>query len=683
MDHFSLLHRLRVRLVGAPISLTLIIILLLGLVPALVMGSYFIKSGLADIQIAQREMHGLEVLRHLQPVDEFINNVPDDNDEMRKQAGLSWNVLNQMMKHGGQADLLDSRKHVAAVLAKLRVNIEGQQADAKPSFDALLRRVADQSGLILDPELESYYLMDIVVLKSRRLAHAAQEREAINNLSGDTRAQLLLISRHRMSDAAHDLQSAALSAVRGNTDGTLQRSNLLPSIGDTITAANAMIAGGNTKNAYQRLIAANRKSWIAAANALDRALAARKDKIETEMTAALVVCGGVIIMVLTLAGLVIAAITGSLRRLSQRLDMLSLGDYESEIPGVEFGNDIGVIAGALQHFVTLSGQIEAERMTAKAELEQTVTEVRRENDALLRQALDRQAEAQKVEREAVARLAQQLETQMSDLLAGSRTAAHQMDREASMMAESTSGVQREASAAAIAANEIRRSVEAVTPEVRAVAEQLQGYTQSLGEAKDLAKDAVKRVDIAKDRIAEFDHATGRAGAMLDLIAKVAHKTNMLALNASIEAVRVGEAGQGFMVVAEEVKALARSTRDAAQEISSQIKAMESANNAVAGAFGEVLEAVNVLALQSDNVASGMTDQAFAIDQVNFAINAASSELSTMVSSINGADRSATIAIERSAEMLLASKSVSDSVGTLDKSVRDFLGGLQSTRRLVA
>lgn len=679
----SLFSRLRARLVGAPISLTLTVILLLGLVPALVMGSYFVRSGLADIEVAERELEGVEVLRHIQPVDAFVTNPPTDKAEFKKQAGTSWSALNRAMKHDGHAASLDSKKHFDAVLAKLRMNIDGFDIDAQPSFDALVTRIGDQSGLILDPELESYYLMDIVLMKSRRLARAARELDEVNALSGNTRDQLLLISRHRLGDAARDLQAAAVSAVRGNADGTLQRSNLMPSINDTITAANAMIKGRNVSADHQRLIAANGKSWNAAANALDRALLARENRIKAEMTTALVVCGGVILLVLLLAGLVIVAITGGLRQLSQRLDMLSLGDYESEIPGVEYRNDIGVIAGALQHFVALSGQVEQERAQAKVELEQTVAQVRGENEALLAQALDRQAENQKLERQAVAQLAQQLESQMSGLLAGSRTAAHQMDREATMMAESTSGVQREASAAAIAANEIRRSVEAVAPDVRAVATQLQNYTSSLGEAKDLAKDAVKRVDIAKERIAEFDEATGRAGAMLALIAKVAHKTNMLALNASIEAVRVGEAGQGFMVVAEEVKALARSTRDAAQEISSQIKAMEGANSAVASAFGEVLDVVNVLATQSDAVASGMADQTLAIDHVNEAISAASSELSTMVSSIDGADRSATVAIERSGEMLAASKSVSDSVGTLDQSVRDFLGGLQSAQRRAA
>lgn len=678
-----LLHRLRARLVGAPISLTLSVILVLGIIPALVMGAYFVQSRQTGLETIDRGLHGIQLLRKLAPVGDYIVSPPIEKQAITSKAKAAWTRLNRAMRDKDQAMPVDSKKHVTAVLGKLQMLADGYESDPRPAYDALITRIGDQSGLVLSTEIENYYLTDIVVNKSRRLARAARELRDVRQLSGNTRVQLEQISKHRVSDAARDLQSAAVAAIKGNQDETLVRSSFLPAINATVTASNNLVTSKDGWEKYWVLVEANSKSWDASADALERSLQARKQFIAREMKAALAVSVGVLLVAVILAGLVIAAITGGLKRLSQRLDLMSLGDYSSAVPGTEYGNDIGVIANALQHFVDMSGELDAERANARAVLERTVEQVRKENEELLAQALDRQAETQKLEREAVAQLAQQLEAQMSGLLAGSRTAAHQMDREASMMAESTSGVQREASAAALAANEIRRSVEAVTPEVRAVAKQLQSYTSSLGEAKDLAKDAVKRVDIAKERIAEFDEATGRAGAMLELIAKVAHKTNMLALNASIEAVRVGEAGQGFMVVAEEVKALARSTRDAAQEISSQIKAMEGANSAVASAFGEVLDVVNVLAMQSDNVASGMNEQALAIDHVNEAISAASSELSTMVSSINGADQSAAVAIERSAEMLAASKSVSDSVGTLDESVREFLGGLQSAQRHAA
>jgi methyl-accepting chemotaxis protein len=680
---FQYLSRVRSRLVGAPIGLILSIILLLGLIPAALMGYYYVQSSLANIKVAERELEGVELLRHIQPIDDFVTNPPDDAAERKRGAIQAANILQRAMRHEGHAASFDSKKHFETVLGKFRMVTDGFEADPRPAFDALVTRIGDQSGLILDPELESYYLMDIVLLKSRRLARAAQELEAVGALSGNARDQLLLISRHRVGDAARELQSAAVSAIRGNADGTLQRSNLMATINDTITASNRMVSTGDIEANHEALAAANKKSWLAAANALDRALNARMARVNADMNSTLWISGGVLALVILLAGLVIAAITGGLRQISQRVDLMSLGDYTSEVPGVEYDNDIGVIAGALQHFVDMSGEVDAERARAKAELEETVERIQHENEQLLTQALNQQSQAQQTERQAVARLAAELEQQMSGLLAGSQAAAHQMSREAGLMADSTSGVQREASAAALAANEIRHSVQAVTPEVQAVAEQLQVYTASLGDAKSIAQDAVKRVDIAKQRIADFDSATMRAGAMLEVIGKVARKTNMVALNASIEAVRVGEAGEGFMVVAEEVKALARSTSEAAIEISSQIRAMEGANSAVASAFGDVLEVVNMLAAQSDTVAAGMSDQASAINHVNDTIGAASRNLTAMVSSIDSADKSASVAIDRSSEMLAASDSVSASVGTLDKSVREFLGGLQSAQRRAA
>jgi methyl-accepting chemotaxis protein len=676
----SFFSRARARLVGAPIGFSLSIILLLGLVPAIVMGAYFVQARQASIEIMDRELKGIELLRRLEPVGHYIVSPPIEKQAIKSKATIAWTRLNRAMRGQGGASQVDSKKHFSAVLGKLQMIAAGYENDPRPAYDALITRISDQSGLVLSTEIENYYLMDIVVNKSRRLARAARELRDVRQLSGNTRDQLEQISKHRVSDAARDLQTAAVAAIRGNTDETLARSSFLPAINATVTASNNLVAADDPWASYWILVEANRKSWEASAEALERSLQARRQMVLREMQAALVVSSTVLLFAILLAGLVIAAVSGGLKRLSQRLDLMSLGDYTSQVPGTEYRNDIGVIAGALQNFVDMSGELDAERARARAELEQTVERVRQENEQLLNQALQQQARAQEVERETVGKLAAQLEQQMSSLLLASRTAAEQMDREASSMASSTSGVQREASAAAIAANEIRRSVEAVAPQVEAVAAQLQGYTRSLGEAKEMARDAVLRVDIAKARMSEFESATGKASSMLELIAKVAHKTNMLALNASIEAVRVGEAGQGFMVVAEEVKALARSTREAAQEIASQIRTMDGANSAVAEAFGEVLHVVNTLADQSNIVASGMDDQAIAIVELSDRIATTTTDLATMVSSIDSADKSASAAIHKSSEMLSASKSVSDTVGSLDQSVRSFLGGIQGARR---
>jgi methyl-accepting chemotaxis protein len=679
----SVTQYFREKFLNISIGWALCVILLLGLVPAGVMGKFFVAGALQNIEIVDKELSGLEYLNHIKPIDDFITDMPDDHVEREEKAKQYWQLLQTSSDHDEHAGQFNSSKHVKAVLDKLRLVMNGEDVDPRPSFDALISRLGDQSGLILDPELDSYYLMEIVLIKSRRLARAAEELERVHPMTSGAKDPLLLISRHRVADAARDLQSAMVYAVEGNRDGTLERSNLIPTINETIKQANNLVQGNNISADHIALSSANQKSWQAASASLGRVLNSRRDRINSELMTGLTICGVVIVIVLLLAGIVIATLTGGLKRISERVEDLSQGDVWSPVPGAEFNNDIGVIANALQEFIYLSGQVDNERAEARSELESTVQQVRLENKHLLAQALEQQEQSQKFERQAIEKLAAELETQVSELLTGSRTAASQMDVEASAMAHSTSGVQREAAAAAIAANDIKRSVQAVGPLVGAVSKQLDEYTVSLGEAKTLAADAVTRVDNAKRRVADFNEATSRAAAMLDLITKVAHKTNMLALNASIEAVRVGEAGEGFMVVAEEVKALARSTRDAAHDITAQIREMEGANAAVANAFGDIIEVVNVLASQSATVANGMNEQAAAIGQVEDVIGTTTDELSAMVHSMDTADSAATAALNRSTEMMAASRHVSANVGALDTSVREFLGGMQNAQRRVA
>lgn len=679
----GLLSRVRARLVGAPLGLVLTAILMLGVIPALVMGAYFVEGRAQSVAAARRELAGLNLLRQLQPVGQYIASPPVDEQAARQKASVAWTRLDRAMRKNQQAEKMHSKQHFNVVLGKLKLVADGRQSDPRPSYEALVARIGDQSDLFLSPDIESYYLTDIVVQKSRRLARTARElRDARQNL-GENRNELEKVAAFRLRDATQDFQIAAAAAIAGNQDGTLKRSAFPRAVDATILASNDFAASTGEWSNYWKLVDANDTSWDAAAKALDHPLRARVARLQTEMWTAVGISFGILVVAIALAAGLIAAITGGLRNISQRLELMSLGDYQSPVPGTEYRNDIGVIAGALQHFVDLSGEVDAERANARIELEQTVKQVRAENEELLSQTLQQQSQVQQAERDAVGALAKQLEQQMARLLQGSRTAAHQMDREADVMAESTGHIQRDASAAAAAANEIRRSVETLAPEVRQVAEELQAYTQLLSETKDLARDAVTRVDVAKHRIAEFDDATSRAAAMLELIATIARKTNMLALNASIEAVRVGEAGQGFMVVAEEVKALAHSTRDAAHEIGMQISAMEGVKSAVSVAFSEVLDVVNVMARQSESVANGMQEQAVAINDMKDTIGSTSADLGTMVASIDGADKSAAIAIERSNEMLAASKSVSDSVNTLDESVREFLGGIQSAQRRAA
>jgi methyl-accepting chemotaxis protein len=679
----QILTAVRNRLLAAPIGSMLAIILVLGLIPAIVMGGLYVQRGLGDVAVIDNEREGVELLSALKPIEEFVLTPPEDAEQRKKAAREHRQSLKSLVEEHDHAALLGGATKLQERLRAFANGNEGVDADAE--FVALVRRIGDNSGLILDPELDTYYLMTISLNIARDVRRLADDLEKASAASSDPYDPMVVLTRARLADATRELREAGYSAYSTTRYNLLRNNGFMQSINATVAASNRLNASrGPAVPADSRALAeANKKSWAAATRSLDLLLEQRRTDKINEIWLSLGISAVAAMLVIFFAGAVIVAITNGVRSVSDRLHDLAYGDYTSPVPGTEYRNDIGVIANALQDFIYLSGEMDAERGRAKAELEETVSRVKSENEELLSAALEQQRNAAEFERATLVKLAADLEQQLSSLLEGSRNAASKMDSEAAVMAERSAEVQREASSASIAASEIRRTMEAVPATVGVVARQLDKYTVSLGEANALAGDAAKRVALANKRMGDFSDATGKAAAMLSLITQVSQKTNMLALNASIEAVRVGEAGTGFKVVADEVKALALSTREAAGEIAQQMDTMELANREMIGAFEDVMQVVETLAEQSAKVASGMNDQALAIGGVETAVSAAASELSAMVGSIETADRSATASQKRSSEMMVASKDVSENVIALDSSVREFLGGIRKSHRHAA
>jgi methyl-accepting chemotaxis protein len=677
---------LRDRMLAAPIGTMLGIVLLLGLIPAFVMGGLYVQRGLGDVEVIDMELEGVKILKELKPVENFIINPPSDPDARKKQAAFAWQKVKSTMSEHGHDEMMQSSDETKALIDKLRqvaVGVEGVEASVE--YSRLITEIGDRSGLILDPALDTYYLMTITLQDSYEINRLNRDLELAYLNAGGEFDPVMIGTRQRLGDATRKLRDAATSAVDGSKYDYLPKTKFMASINDTIKASNRMASayGKDFVNAKQALDKANMQSWSTATYALKALLEQRRQDTINGIWVSLSISGAAGFLVIVFAASVIISIANGVRSISDRLVDLSAGDYISPVPGSHYRNDIGVIASALEEFISLSGKVDEERQQARAELEETISRVRAENEELLASALEQQRKASELERETLARLATDLERQLGELLDGSRHAAGKMDTEAAAMAERSNEIKREASSAANAAADIRRSVGSVPDTVKVVARSLADYTQALGEANQLAGEAAKRVANANRRMGDFSDATSKAAAMLDLIKSVAQKTNMLALNASIEAVRVGEAGTGFQVVANEVKALALSTRDAAAEIAQQIAEMKGVNHEVADAFGQVMQVVETLATQSAEVSVGMNDQAAAMNRVQSVVENATSELSTMVTSIEAADRSAAATQQRSSEMLEASRGVSENVGALDSSVRAFLGGIRNSRREAA
>ena len=121
---------------------------------------------------------------------------------------------------------------------------------------------------------------------------------------------------------------------------------------------------------------------------------------------------------------------------------------------------------------------------------------------------------------------------------------------------------------------------------------------------------------ATEQVNQLQHQTLDVGRVLEVISAIAEQTNLLALNAAIEAARAGEAGRGFAVVADEVRTLATRTHDSTAEIKSTIEKLQQDANSTMEAMNASCEEADQRAEQVKEVASSLKDISSHMQEIN-------------------------------------------------------------------
>jgi methyl-accepting chemotaxis protein len=360
---------------------------------------------------------------------------------------------------------------------------------------------------------------------------------------------------------------------------------------------------------------------------------------------------GISLMLLAASIMVTRSIAGPIRRLTDSLRRLAGGDIDAAVDGSQRHDEFGVIARAIVEVRDtvrnrmqddMRRDAEAKRL-GEAERQRFLTDIARSLDEQVKAVADSVGAA-------------------AQALVGTARSMTAVSAEARREAGEASGVSRTAAEHVATVGEATGQLDGAISEIGTQVHQ----------SSKISQDAMAQIREASAIVRTLSAASADIGKVVSLIQAIAEQTNLLALNATIEAARAGEAGKGFAVVASEVKQLATQTSKATEEISGRINAVQGATDQAVAAIDNVDKTIARINEIGSRIAAAVEEQGAATSEISRAGRHAAEQTEMLAASLVRLLEAANDTNSSSQDVVASASGLSDQAASLKRQVDEFL-----------
>ena len=558
----------------------------------------------------------------------------------------------------------DHEANVAAFIADVR---------------GMIAHAGDTSNLILDPDLDSYYLMDITLLAMpqtfERLSSIGSKVYTWQStgIDGDKKVETAVLARM--------LDEGDISRVIADVDTSLKEDanfygksasyerNLVGPFNDyreanrKLVATLQSISAGDTNSrddfirVFQTAKEAGYVFWDVGLNELDTLLDIRIADMRNQQVEVLVMSALALLVSLAAYVMVIFSLTKPLSSLIHTMERLSQNDTSVDVAYGQARSEVGAMARAISVFK--DNALETER------LRQQQTQTDEENTRQRRQLLSG--------------LADSFQQEVGGIVSGVARAASDMGDTAELLARLVDDTVSKSASVSGASDVASSNVQAVASAAEELSASIREISQQVSHSSDVARQAKEKANDSNHKVRSLVTAAEKIGVVVNLISDIAEQTNLLALNATIEAARAGEAGKGFAVVASEVKSLANQTANATSQIEVQIKAIQDATLSAAQAIGEITETIDTISNIATSVAAAVEEQGAATGEIARNVQQASVGTQEVAENIMQVTQATQESGRASGQVLSASTALSQQSQQLQRAIGQFLINVRSSQ----